>query len=258
MTQPLVCSMLLAVLSLTTSRYLIAADPAEIASPPDWIKPAFHRGHVTVEFSDPTQKPRDYPGWTKFESKLTYLFHYEYQTETAPEKKLAVTLTPKFKKLNWEVHHQIQLPEHLQTPRVWEAPLARHELDHVGIGAHHRLALLADHLVRKIQRIERTVEKGSLVDRAWAELAIRDEITPRREAIDELIKANNRKLDKLTGHGQRGLEDHEAFFSTMYLKENLDEMKFPYLAEVRELLTTREYQAAHWTGQAKPENKPDH
>lgn len=256
MTKPLFGSVLFALLSLTAPRWLVATDPAAVPSPPEWIKPPFDRGLVTVEFYDPAKQPREFPGWTNFDFDLTYRFDYEYRLREDRKKKFAVTLLPKFSKVELVVRHRIQLPKHLESPRVWEMRLAQHELEHVGIGAHRRAVMLAEHLVRKIERVERTAGKPSEITLDWAQAAIREEITPRRVALDELIKANNRSLDKLTGHGARSLADRDAFYGQMYLKENLDEMKFPYLPEVLDLLDDRDYLAARWEVSAGKNDKP--
>lgn len=249
-------SALFALLSLLATMGLVAADPPAAPAPPKWIKPAFDRGLVTVEYYDPAKDPHEFPGWTIFDSDLTYRFEYEYRFREERPKKHAVTLLPKFTRVDLVVRHRIQLPKQYESPRVWESRLAQHELEHVGVGAHRRTVMLAEQLVRKVQRVERTVKKPGEVTRDWAQAAVGEELTPRREALDQLIKANNRNLDKLTGHGTRPLEDREAFYGQMYLKENLDEMKFPYLSEVLELMEDRDYLAARWEEPAGKSDKP--
>ena len=256
MMKPLISPVLIAVLSLAAPLRLTAADPPTAASPPAWIKPAFASGLTKIEFYDPAKDPHEFPGWTVFDSDLTYQFDYEYEFREDKQKKYVVTLVPKFSKVELVVRHRIQLPQRYESSRVWESPLAQHELEHVGVGAHRRTVMLAQHLVRKVQRVERTVSKPSEITNDWAQDAIRDEIAPRREALDELLKANNRNLDKLTGHGARPLADRDAFYAEMYLKENLDEMKFPYLHEVLELLEDRDYLAARWEPAPVKPDKP--
>jgi hypothetical protein len=263
MSKPLHCLAHFVLLSLTSPLWLIAAGPPispatpAAPSPPEWIKPAFDRGLVTVEFYDPAKQPRDFPGWTVFDSDLNYQFDYEFRFREDRQKKYVVTMLPKFSKVELAVRHRIQLPKHLDSPGVWEMWLAQHELEHVGIGAHRRASLLAEYLVRSIRRVERTANRPTDITRNWVQDAIREEIAPRREALDQLIKANNRSLDKLTGHGSRSLGDRDAFYGQLYLKENLDEMKFPYLAEVLELLDDRDYLAARWEGPAGKNIKPE-
>lgn len=246
MTKPPLLSALFALVILAAPIPIVAAEPPTTVSPPAWIKPAFEQGRTKVEYYDPAKDPHEFPGWTIFDSDLNYQFESEYQFRENRQKKYVVTLEPKFTKVELIVRHRIQLPKRHESPRVWESPLAQHELEHVAIGAHRRAAMLADHLVRKVRQIERIVGKPSEITNDWVEKAIREELTPRREALVELLRANNRNLDKLTGHGARPLADRDAFYAQMYLKENLDEMKFPYLHEVLDLLDQRDYQAARW------------
>ena len=255
MTKSLVWSARFALLSLAATTVLIAADPPAVPAPPEWIKPPFDRGLVKIEYYDPAKDPREFPGWTIFDFDLTYRFDYEYRLREERPKKYAVTLLPKFTKVDLVVRHRIQLPKLFESPRLWDQRLAQHELEHVGIGAHRRTVMLAEHLLRKVQRVERTVKKPGEVTLDWAQDAIREELAPRREALDQLIKANNRNLDKLTDHGARLLDDRDAFYTQIYLKENLDEMKFPYLSEVLELIEDPDYLAARWETPAGKSDK---
>ena len=58
------------------------------------------------------------------------------------------------------------------------------------------------------------------------------------------MKQNNLQLDKLGAHGAKVLPDRAAFFTQLYTKENLAEMKFPFIEQVLDLLETAEYQGA--------------
>ena len=230
---------------------LSAAEPPPAPEPPEWIRPVFDHGLTKLEFYDPVKKPQKFPGWTNYKFELNYHFTYEYKIhETTikelPKKRIVATIIPKFTMLELPVRHQILLPERYDTPRVWDTPLAQHELEHVAISAHLRVALLAEHLLKKIHQIERTIDKPSQVTDDGVKKWIDELITPRREAIDALLASNNRHLDKLTGHGAKPLADRDAFFAQMYLKENLDEMKFPFLADALDLLNHRSYQSARW------------
>ena len=230
---------------------LSAAEPATSPEPPEWIRPVFDRGLTKLEFYDPVKKPQKFPGWTNYKFELNYRFTYEHGTRETTQKgsskkRIVVTIVPKFTMIELPVRHQILLPERYDTPRVWDTSLAQHELEHVAISAHLRVALLAEHLLKKIHQIERTIDKPSQITDDGVKKWIDELITPRREAIDALLTSNNRHLDKLTSHGAKPLADRDAFFAQMYLKENLDEMKFPFLPEVLGLLEQRRYQNTRW------------
>lgn len=235
--------------SLLAAMRVSAAEPTDGAVPPAWIKPVFDRGLTKIEFYDPAKQPQKLPGWTTYNFDLDHRFTYEYdsrETTRNSKKKSLVTITPHFTKVEFAVRHLIQLPKRLDTARVWDVPLAQHELEHVAISGHLRVVLLAEHLVQKIKKIERTFDNPSQITDELLQAAINDTITPRRQALDALLTANNRHLDKLTGHGAKALADREAYFSQLYLKENLDEMKFPFLSDVLDLLDQPGYQAARW------------
>jgi hypothetical protein len=259
----LVC-MSIAYLSLVVTTMVTSAETPK-PMPPEWIKPVFDRGLTQLEFYDPNKQPQQFPGWTNYKFELTHRFSYEYELTDIPQKKgtkgtvakgttpkmTLVRITPEFTEVTLTMRQQIRLPARYDTPSVWETTLAQHELEHVAISAHHRLSLLATHLLKGIAKLERTVEKHSEVTEAWAEKVINDEVTRRREALDALITSNNKHLDKLTGHGAKPLPNRDTFISELYLKPNLDEMKFQFLGEVLELLDQPAYIDARWEPVAK-------
>lgn len=253
MTRPQLQRVLL-LLSLLAPRQVLAAESSTAPEPPAWIKPVFDRGLTKIEFYDPAKQPQKFPGWTTYNFDLTQRFNYEYDFRVTAKKKCLVTITPQFTLIELAVRHQILLPQRYDTPRVWESPLAQHELEHVAISAHHRVALLIEHLVKNIKKVERTFDKPSQITDELLQAAIGAAVTPRREALDALLTANNHRLDKLTGHGAKPLADRDAYFAQMYLKENLDEMKFPYLPEVLDLLNQRRYQDARWESSPPPKS----
>jgi len=221
------------------------SDKPASAAPPAWIKPAFEGGRTEIEFYDPEKQAQEFAGWTIYDFQLHHRFLYEYKVRPV-KNTYAVTIVPQFTEIEMPMRHRIRLPMKFDTPLVWDSSLAKHELEHVAIGAHPRVRKLTEHMLKKIQRVQRIVDKPSQLTEEWFEKAISEEIAPRRDAIDALITANNRQLDLLTGHGVRRLKDHDAFFSQMYLKENLDEMRFPYLSQTLDLLEQFDYQSARW------------
>ncbi|MBS0206535.1 MAG: hypothetical protein JSS49_26905 [Planctomycetes bacterium] len=221
---------------------VFAEDPpsAVIAA---WVKGLMKEGRLTVEFYDRNKPPHPYPGWTEFDFRLEY--RYDYLIEL-PRKKgdRRVVLQPQFTKIEVPIKHRMQLPNYLDSELWYDAPLARHELEHVCVGMHPRLAMLGSHLVKRIVRIETNLDPPDEANADWISKKVDAAIVPRRDAIKTLIQDINRKIDELTDHGDEALPDRNEFLSTLFLKENLDEMKFPYLSEVLDLISTREYQRA--------------
>ena len=227
----------------STAASVFAEEPpsAVIAA---WVKGQMKDGRLTLEFYDRNKPPRPFPGWTEFDFRLEY--RYDYLTEFPKSRKgeLQVVVLPQFTKIEVPVKHRMQLPNYLDTKLWYDSPLARHELEHVCVGLHPRLAMLGKHLVKKVARIEATVSSPDEVNAEWIAKKVDAEMVPRRDAIQTLIQKINQKIDDLTGHGNEALPNRNEFLSSIFLKENLDEMKFPYLPEVLDLINTREYQRA--------------
>lgn len=228
---------------MTSGKSLHAEEPSTDALGA-WVKEQVEDGRLVLEFYDPAKPPRPFPGWTEFEFRLDY--KYEFRTEfPKPRKGIQTAIVlPTFTKVDFNVKQKIQLPRTLQSPRWFAAGLGRHELDHVRIGQHPRLAMLSQQLIRTIQRSEATIQTKSEVDAKWVNSRLEAEISPRQKAIYDLVHAINKKLDALSNHGANPLPGREEFMEGLYLKECLDEMKFPYLAEVLELANSREFQKA--------------
>ena len=229
---------------------ILIEPPSSAAEPPaksasDWVGELVKDGRLTVDFYDPAKPPHPFPGWTDFEFRLEY--RYDYRTEWTQKKgaPVIVVVTPKFTKLEVPIKHHVQLPMYLKTERWYDAGLARHELDHVRVGMHPRLAMLGKHLMAKVQRIDGRVENVTDATADWIAKRVDAEMEPRRDALQALVLAINRKIDAITNHGATPLPDRDEFLSNLYLKENLDEMKFPYLSQVLDLIDRPEYQQAH-------------
>jgi hypothetical protein len=222
-------------------RRLLAKEPAPAATAA-WVKEQIADGRLNVEFYDPLKPPRPFPGWTDFEFRLEY--QYKYRIEPLKSRKAArdrVVIFPTFTKIEVPVKNRVLLPATAKSERWYEGALASHELEHVRIGTHPRLMMLGKHLVKKVNRIESTVETISDATPDWVAARLDEVVAPRRDAIHALVAGINRKVDKDTNHGRIPLPNLEGFLANLYLKEHLDEMKFAYLAEVLDLVGTPEY-----------------
>jgi hypothetical protein len=234
--------LILAMALIGLSRELLAADPAE-ALPSVWVKDQIREGRLKVEFYEPG-KPREFEGWTQFEFRFEFQFECQINWPQKKPRAGPVVLIPTFSKVQVPVTHRMELPRALEGERWYDATLARHELEHVRVGSHPRLAMLVRHLVKKLRRVDRVVENPADVNPEWVQKQLEEELALRRNAIQSLVLDINRHIDKVTQHGARRLEDREQFFVELYLKECLDEMSFPFLPDVLDLIDTREYQSA--------------
>ncbi len=232
----------------------LCADEPSAAAVGAWVKEQIADGRLTVEFYDPAKPPKPFPGWTDFEFRLEYRYDYQVEfpqpkSKDKNKKKVVVrpgaaVIVPTYTKIDVPIKHRMLLPKYLESDRWYEKGLAKHELEHVRVGLHPRLVLLGKHLVKKLGRIEGMVDAPADANREWVEKRMTAELALRRDAIQALVAAINRKIDTVTNHGVVLLPNHDEFFANLYLKENLDEMKFAYLPEVLDLVGSRDYQQA--------------
>jgi len=251
-----VCSIAWLLASDAALPCLLAEEPSsdDIAA---WVKQQIRDERLSVKFSDVSKQARPYPGWTEFEFRLEYQYEYRIETLRSKGGKTPVAITPKFTKIEVPIVHRVQLPTRLESRDWYDSTLGRHELDHVRVGTHPRLKMLGKHLLEKLTRIDAIADRPVEVTSDWTRRRIDDAVALRRDAIQSLVASINRKIDAETQHGAQPLPNRDLFFAGLFLKENLDEMKFPYLSEVVDLLGTRDYQQAHaQIGPATESQKP--
>ena len=231
----------MATILVQSCRLWAADDQAEIV---EWIRSAEESGLLKVDFYDPQKPTKAYPGWTDFEYTVEYKFNHRTRWKPTKKNTFAVTIAPTFTSIEPIVSHVIKLPSTID-PALWhESVLGRHELDHVAIGSHPRLIMLSTYLLKNMRTLNRSADRVADVTPKWAEDSVTAEVSDRRRAIQGLISTNNEKLDVVTSHGGRVLREREVFFDRLYMKENLDDSKFPYIGEALNLLETDEYRNA--------------
>lgn len=225
---------------------LHAAEPSQSAMA-NWVKKQMDDDRLTVEFYDPTKPPKRFPGWTDFEFRVLYRYDYQYAARgKRKDKPSVVEIKPKFTQVDIPVKNRTLLPNSLEGPTWFEKPLAKHELEHIKVGLHPRLTLLTRRLVEKLTVIE--VPDATLVDVTpeWVAKRVDEAVDLRKDAIQTLVTKINAKIDQVTRHGSVSYPEWDAFLDSLYLKENLDEMKFPYLSEVLDIIESREYKMAQF------------
>ena len=230
----------ISILMVAASTNCVLADP-ESADLVKWIRVAEESGKLQVDFYDPKNRPKSYPGWTDFEFSLEYKYRHRTRWKPAKGNTLTVTIVPTFTSIEPLVSHRIKLPQSQDDTPWHETELGRHELDHVAIGSHPRSMMLVTHLLKNMGTLSRNADRVSDVTRKWADESITAEVRNRRHAVEALISTNNERLDDITRHGGRAIRERAAFFEQLFLKENLDESKFPYIGESLKLLESEEY-----------------
>ncbi len=233
-------------LCLSSPRPTPADEPSQ-AAVAAWIKAQIKDERLKVEFYDPAKPPRRFPGWTDFEFRVIYEYNYRFAMHTKKKQKIGVIeIKPKFTRVDVPVTNRTLLPNSLAGETWYQAPLAKHELEHIRVGLHPRLVLLTRHLVEKIEVIEVPAESLSEVTREWVAKHVDEAVAIRKDAIQAFVTRINAKIDSVTRHGATPYPDWDLFLDGLYLKENLDEFKFPYLSEVLDLIESPDYKKARF------------
>lgn len=225
----------------------LAFGQDDISAPIDlqkWVEKAEKSGSLTLDFYDPQKPPKPFPGWTDFDFRLTYRYEVKTDWKAAKNKSIQVNVRPTFTSIQPTVTHKVFLPRTIDRNDWYQTRLGSHELDHVAIGTHPRLLMLAKHVLNNTGSLSGTVNRASEITDKWVKDLVQGEANERQKAIYNLILKNNQQLDELTRHGGHVVPDRETYFQGLYLKENLDELKFPYLADTLKLLETAEYVSA--------------
>ena len=201
---------------------------------------------ASAEIYDPATAESDiknYHGSATFELFLAAPFDVEFQWQ--PEKTWnRVSIETTFQPVESKITHKIKVPHRANQAEFWNDPLVRHELDHVAISTDPRTVLLFTQTLKTVASLERRIQSKSKPKMSGVSAIINEELRLRREAVYELIRRQNRKLDHETQHGSVVLADRDVFFRELYEKPSLDEASYPFLADVIGLLKEKPYREA--------------
>lgn len=215
-----------------------------------WTADLVRSKRLALDFYDPKKPPRPLPGWTDFEFEL----QYRYECDVIPRSaKSPAVIRIRFQDVQVPIKHRVLLPATLDAEAWLRSPLGRHESDHVRIGAHPRVVLLGRALVHSLQRIP-VPDDVSTPTPQWIEQQIATRLGGRRDALQAVIQATNRGLDSITDHGARPLPEDATYLESAFSKEQLHELKFPYLSEVRNVVEGDEYRTARLVFRPPPES----
>lgn len=210
---------------------------------PQELQRLIDRGKVEVVYDSDPEFVRASRGWADFHVQIKSSFKFDLAKTRQNGRwnvKLDITkLEPKI-----ELTHLIRLPSTFKSPDVWGSRTLRHEFDHVAVSLDPRAMLLLRHLLVHLPVIERTLESKEMPTNDLLNKLVDEEVVKRRQSVVELMRQNNQRLDKLGVHGAEVVPNRATFFTQLYTKENLAEMKFPFIEQVLDLLETAEYQQA--------------
>lgn len=227
------------------SRHVTASEELVASAPPD-IRSLLETGGVTLNTYDPATETSDlawFHGSATFELRLAAPFTTQF-TWKRDGKWNRIAIATEFQPVTSRLTHTIKVPHPSDHGGFWGESLIRHELDHVAITADPRPILLFERSLKTVLSLHRKLPAKSEPKSSGVVGFVNQELRLRREAIFDLIREQNRKLDETTQHGLLPLPHRDAFFRSLYEKESLDEAGFPYLAEVVGLLKEKRYQEA--------------
>ena len=218
-------------------------EPIPTEAAPKELKRLIEGGKVAVVYDSDPEFVKAARGWADFHVHVRSSFKFDLAKTRQNGRwnvKLDITkLEPKI-----ELTHLIRLPSTFKSPDVWGSRTLRHEFDHIAVSLDPRAMLLLRHLLVHLPVIERTLELKETPTNDLLTKLVDEEVVKRRQSVVELMRQNNQRLDKLGVHGAEVVPNRAAFFTQLYTKENLAEMKFPFIEQVLDLLETAEYQQA--------------
>ena len=228
----------------SVAKYLIPGDkPYPTDKAPKAVKSLIQDGTITLVFnSDPEFVKRD-TGKAHYYLGLTQKYGYSF-SKAKKDDVWQVKVVAKQVEPTVRIEHVVRLPSKYKTDTVWNGRLLRHEFDHIAISLDPRPVLLLEHLCRSLPPLKRALEPGEEPSDAVYKRIINEEITLRREAVENLIQANYVLLDQVSTHGKVPIPKRAEFFGKLFTKENLAEQNFPYVDAVLDLLNFPEYQQA--------------
>jgi hypothetical protein len=214
----------------------------ELPAPPARLARLIERGKVEFEFYDPATNPREFDGETHFEFRVEYSFRYSFRIRSRDDAKF-VFVNPSFNRIDILCQNHVFIPMRFQHDKFWQTKLVDHEFEHVRVNCDQRPRLLADYLLKRIDRFEISLGPDEDFDEQKIEEIIGSEVVKIRTEIIRIIQANNDYLDELTRHGLKDLEDPEAFFAELYSVANLKKENFIFLEDVANLIESEEFVA---------------
>ncbi len=207
------------------------------------MKTLAEQGKVEIVYDSEPEFVKAARGWADFHVQLHYSFKYDL-TKTRKNGRWQVKVVINEIRPTIELTHIIRLPNTFKFRDIWNSRVMRHEFDHVAVSLDPRPMLLFKHLIEHLPAIETTLEPKDSPTSAVVNKLVDAEIVKRRQAIVELMRQNNLRLDNIGAHGAQVVPNRAAFFTQLYTKDNLAEMKFPFIEQVLKLLDSPEYQRA--------------
>lgn len=208
---------------------------------PDDLKRLAELGNVTVVYDSDAAFVKANRGWADFQIQEEHSFRYS-TTKTTKRGQTWQIITIKKFEVDIDVTHLVRMPSTFESPEIWNNFILRHEFDHVMVGSDPRPRRLLKYLLNHLPIFELPFHLGEPPSESDINKAINEAINLRLTAVRDVMKKNNKTLDKISLHGLIPVPQRDAYFQKLYSKENLADLKFPFLNDVVKLFNTADYE----------------
>jgi len=231
--------------NLTTSA---KSDDESDQFPHPWIldsPPTMSRlidvGHVRILVDDTAVLAEQRSALTLFFIRIQHQMRFRIRsvTKDSQGRRDAVVLV-KFISPSVLVEHEIRLLGSYRPVKPWESMLLLHEMDHVAISSDPRLLKLLKGLLYSPTTLRISLPDGSEKDQELIQEAIEKRLTVKLEAIRNIVREYYLRLDDQSNHGLKDLKIRRDFFAELYTWKDLESLKFPYLSEVKTLVSSKD------------------
>lgn len=211
-------------------------------SAPAGISKLIALGNVRLGTDDERLQKARKQAFTFFRIKMSYRYQTTQQNarldDDDPSQWVAV-IDARLRKLDVQLEHDVYLQSGWEAKDAWDAPLLKHEFDHVAISTDPRLRQFLKRVLQ--QPIECTVRwpREEQLTSAIIDQAVNAEMTARIHELERLVQAQYDRLDRVSRDGRNTIEDREQFFYSLYSLDSIRECHFLYLDTVKPLVQDR-------------------
>ena len=212
--------------------------------PHPWLNdmpPAFARlvdiGRVEIAVDQAAVDAANRTALTVFSFSLAYQMKYRFNEITkGDDGKRRVRITVSYFDVDVSPAHRILLSESYRPTKPWDAALMQHEFDHVAISTDPRMfAMLLSLNAKKAILIANPNELIKISD-DWVKGQIENSSKDFQQAVEKLVQTYYVRLDDVSNHGLKTIEDRTRFFTELFTLEDLAKSKFAYLDNARKSL----------------------
>jgi hypothetical protein len=221
---------------------LLGEEPNQSREPHPWLKdvpPALSRlvdaGNVEMIEDQPAVQAAGRTALTVFSFSFAYHMRYRmHELEKGKDGESQVRIMVSFFDVEVSPSHRILLSTDFRPTRPWDSALLRHEFDHVAISSDPRLLSILHSLDGRRSTLLVSAPKIGRPNDAWAKTQIEESSKTFQHAVENLVNTYYVRLDDISAHGIRAIDDRKKFFMQIYSIDDLESLDFEYLEDVRE------------------------